>query len=78
LPCSIILVARTSILLCQKYIIVSDRDHTTPISPAANLRALRGKPSTGRAAPSTASGLVLTAKSPVVVGEDVLEMTGWA
>jgi hypothetical protein len=73
-----ILVARTSISLCQKYITVSDTDRATPISTAANLNALRGKPSTGRGAPSIASGLVLTANPLVVVGEDVLKMTGWA
>jgi hypothetical protein len=48
------------------YRVVSDNDRTTPISTSANLKALRGKPSTGRAATSTASGLVLTGKSLVV------------
>jgi hypothetical protein len=73
-----ILVARTSISLCQKYIIVSDTDRATPISTAANLKALRGKPSTGCGGSLDRLWACADGKSLVVVGEDVLKMTGWA
>jgi hypothetical protein len=73
-----ILVARTSISPCQKYIIVSDTDRATPISTAANFKALRGKPSTGRGGSLDRLWACADGKSLVVVGEDVLEMTGWA
>jgi hypothetical protein len=73
-----ILVARTSISLCQKYIIVSDTDRAAPISTAANLKSSSSEAQHGTRRSLDRLWACADGKFLVVVGEDVLKMTGWA